>query len=124
MRHPFDRIATIALLVLGLYDVIGAFSGTSSLVAQIDTMYRAFGIAGDYKATELTTTLGYVTAGVFVVLWVAAAALAAWSILRGRIAFWIPLAAGILAVFTSALMATILALHDPAFVSFYTQSGG
>ena len=120
-RHPLDRIATIALLVLGLYDVIGAFSGSNGVVSQIDVIYRSLGISGEYKPTDLTDTVAGVVAVVFLVLWIAAAALSAWAVVRGRIAFWIPLAAGVLAAIVSAVGGIILTLHDPAYLQFLNK---
>jgi hypothetical protein len=120
-RHPLDRIATIALLVLGLYDVIGSFAGNNGVITQIDVIYRSLGISGEYKPTDLTDTVAGVIAVVFLVLWIAAAGLSAWAVLRGRIAFWIPLAAGVLAAVVSAVGGIILTLHDPAYLQFLNK---
>ncbi len=123
LRHPFDRAVTIALLVLGLYNVITTMIGRGSIAAQIDQAYRSMGLAGDYAVTPLTGTVADVIAIASLVLWVIAAALAGWFIVRGRVAFWIPLVAGVVAGVLSAVGYLILFLHDPAFVAYVQQAG-
>ncbi|WP_243064079.1 DUF6264 family protein [Humibacter sp. RRB41] len=123
LRHPFDRVVTIALLVLGLYNVITGFAGRSQIAGQIDEAYRSLGLTGDYTATSLTSTVADVIAFTFLVLWVVAAALATWMIIRGHIAFWIPLVAGILASVLSGVGYLILFLHDPTFVQYMNHLG-
>lgn len=123
LRHPFDRVVTIALLVLGLYNVITGFAGRSQIAGQIDEAYRSLGLTGDYTATSLTSTVADVIAFTFLVLWVVAAVLATWMIIRGHIAFWIPLVAGILASVLSGVGYLILFLHDPTFVQYMNHLG-
>lgn len=123
MRHPFDRFATIALLVIGLYNVISAFAGRSQMASAIDDAYRSMGLTGDYAATSLTSTVGDVIAVASLVLWIAAALLSALFIARGRVAFWIPLAAGVLASLVSGVSYLVLFLHDPTFVQYMHQLG-
>jgi len=123
MRHPFDRVATITLLVLGLYNVITNFAGRGQIASQIDQAYRSFGLTGDYAVTATTSTVADVIAVVFLVLWIVAAVLSTWTITRGRIAFWIPLVAGVLASLASGVGYMILFLHDPTFLHYMQGLG-
>lgn len=122
LRHPVDRVATVALLVLGLYNVITTATGRGNLATQIDQAYHSMGLTGDYAVTALTGTVADITAVVFLALWVAAAGLSSWRMLRGRIAFWIPLSAGILASIVSGVGYLILFLHDPTFLAYLQRA--
>lgn len=118
LRHPADRVVTIALLVLGLFNVITTIAGRDGIASQIDGAYRSMGLTGDYIVTPLTGTVADVVAIAFLALWVVAAGLSSWAMLRGWIAFWIPLAAGFLANLASAVGYLILFLHDPTFLAY------
>jgi hypothetical protein len=123
LRHPLDRVVTIALLVLGLYNVVTTIMERGSVADQIDAVYHSMGLTGDYAATALTGTVVDVVAIVYLALWVVAAGLSSWAILRGRIAFWIPLAAGVVASLISGAGYLILFLHDPTFLAYVQQVG-
>ncbi|GAB3803528.1 hypothetical protein GCM10028798_22580 [Humibacter antri] len=118
LRHPVDRMATIALLMLGLFNVITTITGRDGIAGQIDSAYHSMGLTGDYVVTPLTGTVADVVAIAFLALWVVAAGLSSWTMLRGRIAFWIPLAAGFLASLASVVGYLILFLHDPTFLAY------
>ncbi|NNC11244.1 hypothetical protein HII28_05040 [Planctomonas sp. JC2975] len=122
LRHPADRVITIALLVLGLYNVITTITSRSDLPSEIAVFYGSTGITGDYTVTSLTGTIADVIAIVSLALWVVAAGLSTWTILRGRIAFWIPLVAGVLASLVNSAGLLILVFHDPAFIAFLHQA--
>jgi hypothetical protein len=118
LRHPADRVVTIALLVLGLYNVITTVAGRGGIADQIDAAYQSMGLAGNYVVTPLTGIVADVVAVAFLALWVAAAALSSWAIVRGRMAFWIPLVAGVVASIVSGVGYLILFLHDPTFLAY------
>jgi hypothetical protein len=121
LRHPVDRVITAMLLVLGLYNVITMLVGRGATADQIDSVYHSMGLTGGYTVTALTGTVVDVVAIASLVLWVAAAGLSSWAVLRGRTAFWIPLAAGILASLVSGFGYLILFLHDPTFLAYVQQ---
>ena len=123
MRHPFDRVVTIALLVIGLYNVISGFAGRGQIAGAIDAAYRSLGLTGDYTTTALTSTMADVIAIGSLVLWIIAAVLSTLMISRGHIAFWIPLVAGLLASLLSGVCYLILFLHDPTFMEYMRQLG-
>ncbi|GAB3609907.1 hypothetical protein GCM10027414_20320 [Humibacter ginsengiterrae] len=118
LRHPADRVVTIALLVLGLFNVITTIAGRDGIAGQIDSAYHSMGLTGDYVVTPLSGTVADVVAIAFLALWVVAAGLSSWAMLRGRIAFWIPLAAGVLASLVNVVGYLILFLHDPTFLAY------
>jgi hypothetical protein len=122
LRHPVDRVVTIALLVFGLYNVITTVMDRGGIAGQIDQAYHSLGLSGDYAVTALTGTVADVIAIVFGVLWIATAALSGLAIARGRIAFWIPLVAGVLASLVSGVGYLILFMHDPTFVAYLQQA--
>ncbi|MHA7986077.1 DUF6264 family protein [Rathayibacter sp. CAU 1779] len=121
LRHPADRVITIALLVLGLYNVITTIMQRSDIPDEIALLYSSAGITGDYTVTSLTGTVADVIAIVSMALWVVAAGLSTLTILRGRIAFWIPLVAGVLASLVNSAGLLVLVFHDPVFLAFLQQ---
>lgn len=123
LRHPADRMISIALLVFGLYNVITTIMDRDDIATAIDQAYRSMGLSGDYTATALTGTVADITSIVSLALWVAAAGLTVWAIARGRLAFWIPLAAGLLAAIVSGVGYLVLFLHDPTFLAYLQQAG-
>jgi hypothetical protein len=123
LRHPLDRVVTVALLVLGLYNVVTTIMERGTAADQIDAVYHSMGLTGDYAVTALTGTVIDAVAIGYLALWVAAAGLSTWAILRARIAFWIPLVAGVVASLVSGAGYLILFLHDPTFLAYVQQVG-
>ena len=123
LRHPVDRVLTIALLVLGLYNVISAFTDRANLADELTQAYHTLGLTGDYTQTAMTQTVADAIAISFLVLWIVAAVLGTWTIARGRLAFWIPLSAGLLAAIVRAIGFVVLFVNDPTFMA-YVQHGG
>lgn len=116
--HPVDRMAAIALLAYGLWNVLTSivtFLNPSSLMS---TMLQTMGISGTFSNYAQARTWGIVAALVLIVGWVLTAA---WTILRlrrGRLTWWVPLVGGIVFVTLSTICMMVPFFSDPAVVSF------
>ena len=117
-RRQWDRFLTIALLALGAVTVFSTFGELADLASTIDETYRLQGIEGRLAARDAAGIVGFVVnvIRVFALLW--AIALSVQRLRAGKLAFWIPLIAGVVA--TLALMIGIgaLILSDPAFLAY------
>ncbi|WP_394552628.1 DUF6264 family protein [Agromyces sp. MMS24-JH15] len=115
--HPVDRVATLSLLVFGAFGAWNAASSLLLLPASFRTAYEQQGI-GEFTAPEWMSTLTSI--GVVVQLALYAAVLG-WSILRlrrRRIAFWVPLAGGVVSTILLFAVVAIVFLNDPTFLSY------
>src|SRR4051812_33190602 len=121
-RGPaWDRVLTIGLLTLGVLNVLAGIPQFLRLPETLDDAYAMQGF-GDYTADSLASAIGIAINVVSVVLLLVAVALSVARLRAGRLAFWVPLAAGATsAIVTIALMAVAM-LGDPA-ISGYLSSG-
>jgi len=116
--HPVDRVASIALLAYGLWNVItsiATFLNPSSLMA---TMMQAVGISATFSNYPQARVWGMVAGIVLIAGWIATAW---WSVLRlrrGKLTWWLPVAGGVVFVALSSICMMIPFFTDPAVISF------
>lgn len=114
----WDLVLSIGLLVYGFLNVISGLFQYIDLGAYLDEFYRTLGI-GDYAGTSSDRPIGIAIAASNVVSF----ALAAWFTSRrlrtGKVAFWIPLVAGIVAATVSSALLLILLANDPTMTSYF-----
>jgi hypothetical protein len=116
----WDRLITIALLVLGAFGAWDSARSMQQLGQQIQTTYTMLGI-GEFTAPEWLATLS--VAGIIVQLSLYAVVLGL-TILRmraRRIAFWIPLAGGALSVIITVALMAVVVFADPTYLDFVTS---
>ena len=121
--HPVDRLAALALLAYGLWNVITsvlAFLNPSSLMT---TMMQMLGISGSFSNYEQAKTWGMVAAILLIVGWTATAALTLRRLRRGKLAWWVPLVGGAVFVLLSSLCLLIPFYGDPAVISYLNGLG-
>ncbi|MBD8660218.1 hypothetical protein IFT72_08450 [Frigoribacterium sp. CFBP 8754] len=119
-----DRIATLALIGLAVYNVVGNVVLVPNFSATLLDLLRRSG----YDVDTFTSQAGLQTAGaviavtslvVFVVmLW--------WSLRRlrvGRLSFFVPLAAGVLVTAVQVIAVFSVVLGDAAFVQSVMDAG-
>jgi hypothetical protein len=116
-----DRIATLALLALGLYSVLSTLVTMADLAGYLDSTMKQLGI-GSYTATPTTAVIAVVISVVNVVAWLVSAPLSMLSLRAGRISFWIPLTAGVVVTVITAICYAVLLMSDPSFVASVTRS--
>jgi len=121
-RRTWDLVLTIALLAYGFMTVLASLSGAADLGRTVEQVYAIQGL-GTYTPTALAGTLTTVAN----VAQVALLVLAVWVSYRllkaGRIAFWVPLAAGALAAVLVGILGLTLMVSDPAFLDYVGSAG-
>ena len=102
-----DRVATFALLGMGLYSTVNGLFAFGDFGTGLENGFRVT-LGSDYVAPGWAQPVGLVLGAVFVILWAAALLVSMHRLRTGRITFWVPLAAGAIAV---------LAVGIPVFVA-------
>lgn len=122
-RRTGDMVVTTALLLIGVYDVVAQWPFYTSLGAGLRQAYELQGL-GEFTSIGLADSIGSTLNIVRGALLVIAIVWALVRIGRGQRAFWVPLAAGVLAaiIVTVALFAIIF--QDPALAEYVQQQSG
>jgi hypothetical protein len=113
----WDIALTAALLLIGVYDVAGSFSVFSNLGPELDSLYQQQGF-GHFTSLALAAQVGPVVTGVRVVALVVAIVVSLVRIRLGRLAFWVPLAAGAFALLAVVVAVLVLVVNDPALAQY------
>jgi hypothetical protein len=118
----WDLVVTAALLGYGLYTVIAGYFRYSNMAGLMTQIFATQGLDA-YAPNALATTLGIFINVANSVLWL----LAAWITLRllrgGKLSFYVPLIAGVLAAVVTAICLMALALSDPSFMTQIESRG-
>jgi hypothetical protein len=118
--NTVDRMVTIALLVLGAFGAWNSATSLQQLPAAIQTVYSQQGI-GTYAPQEWLPTLALIGTVSMLALY---AGVLGWSIARlraGRIAFWVPVVGGVVALVATIVLTGIVFFTDPTFLSYVQQ---
>ncbi|MDR5698862.1 DUF6264 family protein [Agromyces aerolatus] len=117
-RAPtWDRIITIALLVLGAFGAWDTARAMQQLGQQIQTTYTMMGI-GDFTPPEWLPTLSVIGIVVQLSLYATVLGLTILRMRARRIAFWIPLAGGALSVVITVALMAVVVFSDPTYLEF------
>ncbi len=114
--RTIDRVATIALLVYGFFNVAFTAPRLFDVAAFTRDYLALLGVDAQVTDSAAAQVWGPVAAVVYVAGWVATAAGAWWRLRRGGIAFWIPLVGAVVTTTVVALCLTIPLVTDPAFL--------
>jgi hypothetical protein len=112
-----NRVATIALLAFGLVSVLTSIPQLLNLGAGIQGTFADQGIE-PYTSFALARTLGLVGIVVQLLLWLLALAASVTALRQGRVSWWIPLVAGVIAVIVVGALGVAAILADPAFSAY------
>lgn len=118
--NTVDRMVTVALLVLGALGAWNSATSLQQLPAAIQTVYTQQGV-GTYSPQEWLPTLALVGTVAMLALY---AGVLGWSIARlraGKLAFWVPVVGGVVALVTMIVLTGIVFFTDPTFVGFVQQ---
>ncbi|MBN9157646.1 MULTISPECIES: DUF6264 family protein [unclassified Microbacterium] len=116
--HPVDRMASIALLAYGVWNVITtviAYLDPSSLMT---SMMRMMGITGTFSNYGPARTAGIVAGIVLIVGWIVTAAWSVARLRRGKLTWWLPVAGGIVFGMLASICIAVPFMTDPSVVSF------
>lgn len=120
-RRSRDVIITTALLLLGVWDVVAAWSQYQNLGGALREVFELQGL-GEFTSIEYANETGswinIARAGILVLAIVGSLLLIA----RGRLSFWVPLTGAVLAGIVVFALVTAVVLSDPAWVEFLEQS--
>ncbi len=119
-RRTWDTVLTFALLGLGLYSVLSGFVGFSRLPEIFDQMFTQLGI-GEFTSDAAASLIGVLANITQTTIWIIAAVGAGIFLQRGKIAFWWPLAGGVLANLIVVIMVGVVMASDPAYAAYIAQ---
>lgn len=118
-----DRFFTILLLAIGAVGAWNTSVSLQQLPGAIQTVYSQQGV-GTYTPQEWLPTLALIGTVFMLALY---AAVLGWSIARLRarkVAFWVPLVGGAVAVVATIALTSIVFLTDPTFQSYLERMTG
>lgn len=124
MRPPrlADRVATIALLAYGLFNVLSSIPAFLDYGAYADTMFTLLGVQAELRDPAAGRPWGIAAALVLSIGWIATAVLSWWNLRRGRLTWWIPLVAGVVVTSTAGMLMVVPLMNDPAVWQAVTDS--
>jgi hypothetical protein len=115
-RRHWDFTLTLVLIAIGAFASINGIAASAELPETLRQVYAMYDYDGPGASAGLVRAIGMAMAVTPPILSVVAIVLSVARLRAGRIAFFIPLLAGVVAVLiTIALMATLLTA-DPAFL--------
>lgn len=103
----WDGALTIGLLAFGAYNVVSGISVFLDMPAFLAQIASAAGL-GDVRVPASVQGWGYGLVAIWVVLFLGGALWAVRRLRRGRVAFWVPLLAGVVAVTVAAIVCEIV----------------
>lgn len=112
--RTIDRIATIGLLAYGFITMIGAIPSMIDYGAYAATMLETMGVDAELSDPAAGRPWAVGASLVLAAGWLATAALSAWRLRRDRVAWWVPLAGGILFTFVAGMLVAVPLMSDPA----------
>ncbi|WP_374010086.1 DUF6264 family protein [Leifsonia sp. LS-T14] len=110
---------TILLAVFGFFGMSYSIATLQAIPASMQLLHSTNGL-GDYTPAPLVGTLVLVGSIVLALIWVVSAAIAALLLVKRRLAFWVPLVAGIVAMVALLIFAGAVLATDPVLLGFYS----
>jgi hypothetical protein len=120
----WDLFLTALLLAYGIYNVVAGLFQYSDFTGVAQTFFSSQGI-GTFTSQHpgLASKLGLTINVVDVVLYVIVVVAAVTLLRRGKVAFWVPLVGGVIALIVSAVCLMTLLFSDPSFAAYLTKLG-
>ena len=122
-RRRWDLILSVALLLLGLWNVLGSFAQFSDVSSTIQQVFDMQGI-GQYTPSPAAGAAGTVIIVANVALFAVATWLTVRRLMVGKLAFWIPLTAGVISFVVMMVAVFAVIASDPAWQSYLTDMQG
>lgn len=117
-RNPraMDRVATIALLALGLFEVLRSIPGFVDPAAMFALAFSQLGVDASLADPASARGWGIAAAIVMAVGWFATAGVSVWNLRAGRLSFWIPLVGAVVVMLIATVLLFVPLMTDPALV--------
>lgn len=109
-----DRVATVALLVYGLINVVTSVPSMIDYGSYVGAVLNLLGVTGELADPTAGRPWGIAAALVMAIGWLLTAYISWRSLAAGRVTWWIPLAAGILFTFVTGVLLMVPIVSDPA----------
>lgn len=116
MRYR-DRVATIALLAYGLFNVVSSVVTLSDYTAYANSVLALIGVDATFTDEAGARPWALAASAVLVIGWIVVALISWASVRRGRLTWWIPLVGGIVCNVASASLMMVPLLSDPTIVN-------
>ncbi|MDR6971082.1 DUF6264 family protein [Leifsonia shinshuensis] len=110
---------TVLLAVFGFFGMSYSIATLQAIPASMQLLHSTNGL-GDYTPAPVVSTLVLVGSILMAVIWVVSAVIAALLLVRRRLAFWVPLVAGIVAMVVLLIFAGAVLATDPVLLGFYS----
>ena len=107
-----DRVATIALLVYGLVNVVTSIPSMIDYQSYVTTVLGLVGIDGELADPTAGRPWGIAAALILAIGWLLTAYLSWRSLARGRVTWWIPLLAGFVFTFVTGVLLMVPIVSD------------
>jgi hypothetical protein len=111
--RSIDRIVTIALLAYGFVTMIGAIPAFIDYGTYASNLLETMGVDAELSDPAAGRPWAIAASLVLAFGWMVTAALAAWSMRRGRLSWWIALTGGVVFTFISGILIVVPLLSDP-----------
>lgn len=108
-----DRVATIALLIYGLVNVVTGIPAMLDYDSYVAAVLQVLGIDGEIADPSAGRPWAIAAALVLAIGWMLTAWLSWRSLARERLTWWIPLVAGIVFTFVSGVLLMVPIVSDP-----------
>lgn len=119
-KRQVDRIVSMVLLAIGFVNITTSIPSWLNLPSTLQMVFDQVGI-GTYTSTALAESLGILAIVVQAVIWIAALAVTISLMRRNRLSWWVPLAAGALALIAVMVILYIAMAGDPAVMENLTN---
>ena len=110
---------TILLAVFGFFGMSYSIATLQAIPASMQLLHSTNGL-GDYTPAPVVGTLVLVGSIIMAIIWAVSAVIAGWMLAKRRLAFWVPLVAGIVAMVVLLIFAGAVLATDPVLLGFYS----
>ena len=119
IARRWDVMLCTILLAYGLYSVVSGLFQFADLGTVISQLFSTQGI-GKYTVTPLTPVLGAVINVSNVLLFIATVYFTYRTLIRGSVAFWIPIVGAVVSGAVGTICLLVLLFQDPSFMTYLT----
>lgn len=110
---------TILLIAFGFFGMSYSVGILQAFPTSMQLLHTTQGL-GDFTPAPAVGTLITVGTVAMTGLWALSTGLAVWQLVRRRMAFWIPLTAGVVALVVLFVFLAIILSTDPTLIDFYS----
>jgi hypothetical protein len=110
---------TVLLTVFGFFGMSYSVATLQAIPASMQLLHSTNGL-GAYTPAPVVGTLVVAGSLTMAVIWAVSAGIGAWLLVKRRLAFWVPLVAGIVAMVALIIFAGAVLATDPVLLGFYS----